>query len=215
MKADSARQGLLIAFEGIDGSGKSSHLRLLAAFLREQGHCVVETREPTNGIYGRRIRSLFSQRKLLSREEELELFLLDRQDHVRECINPALAAGQIVLTDRYYFSTAAYQGAAGMDVDTIFAQNIFAPEPDLVLLLRIPPEEGVRRIREQRRECPNDFEQEDQLIKVDRLFASFPHTYIKRIDSTAERQGVQEKIRKLVSELCNTRGFTGGACQQP
>lgn len=208
MQVESPQRGLLIAFEGIDGSGKSSHLRQLAAFLREQGLQVVETREPTNGIHGRRIRSLFTKRELLSKEEELELFLLDRRDHVERCINPALAAGRIVLTDRYYFSTAAYQGAAGMDTAAIFAQNGFAPEPDLVLLLRVPPEEGVRRIREQRRERPNDFEQKDQLIKVDKLFASFSQPYIKRIDSTRERSSVQAQIRQLVRELCHARGFT-------
>ncbi len=199
------KPGLFIAFEGIDGSGKSSHLRQLAAFLRQQGHNVVETREPTNGVHGQRIRSLFSKRELLSREEELELFLLDRKEHVETCIKPALAAGQIVLTDRYYFSTAAYQGAAGMDTAAIFAKNSFAPEPDLVLLLQVPPEEGVRRIREQRRERPNDFEQEDQLIKVDALFNSFPQACIKRIDSTAERGTVQAQIRQLVRELCQAR----------
>lgn len=208
MQPDNPRRGLLIAFEGIDGSGKSSHLRQLAEFLRAQGHNVVETREPTDGVHGQRIRSLFSKRELLSKEEELELFLLDRKEHVASCINPALDAGQIVLTDRYYFSTAAYQGAAGMDTAAIFAENSFAPEPDLVLLLRVPPEEGMRRIREQRRERPNDFEQEDQLIKVDKLFASFPQPCIKRIDSTADRMSVQKQIQQLVRELCQTRGFT-------
>lgn len=207
MRAESAQRGLLIAFEGIDGSGKSSHLQQLAAFLREQGLNVIETREPTNGIHGRRIRSLFSKRELLSKEEELELFLLDRKEHVERCINPALATGRIVLTDRYYFSTAAYQGAAGMDTAAIFAKNHFAPEPDLVLLLRVPPEEGVRRIREQRRERPNDFEQEEQLIKVDQLFSSFPQHYITRIDSTADRASVQTQIRQVVRELCHAKGF--------
>ena len=94
-----------------------------------------------------------------------------------------------------------------MDTAAIFAKNRFAPEPDLVLLLRVPPKEGVRRIREQRRERPNDFEQEEQLIKVDKLFASFPQQYIKHIDSTAERANVQAQIRQLVRELCQTRGF--------
>lgn len=78
-----------------------------------------------------------------NKEEELELFLLDRErDHVQKCINPALAAGHIILTDRYYFSTAAYQGAAGGDLAAIFNRNAFAPEPDLVLLLTISADEG-------------------------------------------------------------------------
>ena len=204
------RKGLLIAFEGIDGSGKSTHLPRLAEYLRSQGHTVVETREPTTGVHGRRIRSLLTNREQLSREEELELFLLDRREHVALCIAPALAAGHIVLTDRYYFSTAAYQGAAGMDPADIFAKNGFAPEPDLVLLLRVPPQEGVRRIREQRCERPNDFEQEEQLAKVDTLFASFTQAYITRIDSTAPRRTVEERIRTAVRELCHLKGLPCG-----
>lgn len=80
----------------------------------------------------------------------------------------------------------------------------------MVLLLRVSPQEGLRRIREQRREHPNDFEQEEQLIKVDRLFASFPQSYIKRIDNSANRDKVQTCIQQLVRELCCARGF---ACQ--
>ena len=201
------RPGLLIAFEGIDGCGKSSHLRKLAAFLRERGLEVVETREPTDGPYGRRIRELFTRRDEVSREEELELFLADRREHVAQCIEPGLAAGKIVLTDRYYFSTAAYQGAAGLDVDEILAKNRFAPDPDLVLLLEIAPEEGLRRIRERRGEIPNDFEQLDSLRRAAAIFASFDSSRICRIDTRPHRGMVQEHIRRLVTKLCRERGL--------
>ena len=202
------RPGLLIAFEGIDGCGKSGHLRRLAAFLREQGLAVIETREPTDGPFGRRLRALLTNRGSISREEELELFLADRRDHVAGCIAPALAEGRIVLTDRYYFSTAAYQGATGLDPDAIFAQNAFAPEPDLVLLLQTPVAESVRRIREQRGEQPNDFEEAGQLEQVARLFDSFTQPCIVRIDSTGERRRVQARIRAQVLALCRERGLT-------
>ena len=201
------RPGLLIAFEGIDGCGKSSHLRRLAAFLRERGLAVTETREPTDGPFGRRLRALLTRRDSISREEELELFLADRREHVASCIEPALAAGRVVLTDRYYFSTAAYQGAAGLDPAEIFAKNAFAPEPDLVLLLRTPVAEGVRRIRERRGEQPNDFEEAGQLERVARLFDSFTQPCITRIDSTGERRRVQARIRERVLALCRERGL--------
>ena len=142
------KRGLLIAFEGIDGTGKSTQLPLLADWLRGQGCAVVETREPTDGPYGREIRALYRDRSRVSRERELELFVLDRRQHVTECILPALEQGRIVLTDRYYFSTAAYQGAGGSDPAAIFAANAFAPEPDLVLLLTLPVAAGVARIRD-------------------------------------------------------------------
>ncbi len=201
------KRGLLIAFEGIDGTGKSTQLPLLADWLRGQGCAVVETREPTDGPYGREIRALYRDRSRVSRERELELFVLDRRQHVTECILPALEQGRIVLTDRYYFSTAAYQGAGGSDANAIFAANAFAPEPDLVLLLTLPVGEGVARIRDLRGETLNDFEQQEQLEKVAALFASFPHDCIVRIQAARPVAAVQAAIREAVHPLLVHKGF--------
>ena len=201
------KRGLLIAFEGIDGTGKSTQLPLLADWLRGQGCAVVETREPTDGPYGREIRALYRDRSRVSRERELELFVLDRRQHVTECILPALEQGRIVLTDRYYFSTAAYQGAGGRDPAAIFAANAFAPEPDLVLLLTLPVAAGVARIRDLRGETLNDFEQQEQLEKVAALFASFPHDCIVRIQAARPVTAVQAAIREAVRPLLVHQGF--------
>ena len=201
------KRGLLIAFEGIDGTGKSTQLPLLADWLRGQGCAVVETREPTDGPYGREIRALYRDRSRVSRERDLELFVLDRRQHVTECILPALEQGRIVLTDRYYVSTAAYQGAGGSDPAAIFAANAFAPEPDLVLLLTLPVGEGVARIRDLRGETLNDFEQQEQLEKVAALFASFPHDCIVRIQAARPVAAVQAAIREAVRPLLVHRGF--------
>lgn len=200
-------KGVLIAFEGIDGTGKSTQLPLLATYLRQGGHAVIETREPTDGTYGRKIRSLFLNRQQISREEELELFVLDRRQHLADCILPALAQGKIVLTDRYYFSTAAYQGAAGLDPADIFACNSFAPEPDMVVLLTLSAEESVARIRELRGEALNDFEQLDQLKKVAALFASFSHGCIVRIHAARPVLEVQSAIRGAVQQLFEKKGL--------
>lgn len=199
--------GILIAFEGIDGTGKSSQLPLLAGWLREQGLQVVETREPTSGPYGQQIRQLYRNREQVSREQELELFILDRRQHVNECILPALHQGQVVLTDRYYFSTAAYQGAAGCDPVAIFAQNRFAPEPDLVLLLTMPPTESMHRIQGLRGEDLNDFEQQDQLEKVAALFASFQQHCIVRLAADRPFAEVQAAIRDVTSKLLAEKGI--------
>lgn len=198
--------GLLIAFEGIDGTGKSTQLPLLAAHLRNQGYAVIETREPTDGPYGQQIRALYRNRHRVTPERELELFLLDRRQHIAECILPALAQGAIVLTDRYYFSTAAYQGAAGCDPNAIFAQHAFAPEPDMVLLLTQTPAESVTRIRELRGETLNDFEQQEQLEKVAALFASFSHNCIVRIHAARSVAEVQSSIREAVQQLFVRKG---------
>lgn len=200
------RRGVLIAFEGIDGTGKSTQLPMLADFLREKNLPVLTTREPTDGPYGQRIRALYRDRRQATPEQELELFLQDRRQHVDQVIAPALAAGKIVLTDRYYFSTAAYQGAAGCDPNEIFARHDFAPEPDLVVLLTQTPTDSLARIRDKRGEIPNDFEQQDQLEKVAALFASFDHGCIVRIHAVRAIAEVHEDIRAAVLSLLAQKG---------
>ncbi len=194
-------KGLLIAFEGIDGTGKSTQLQQLSAFLRDQGCRVVTTREPTDSSYGRRIRELYVDRGSCTREEELDLFIQDRRLHVQDLIAPELVAGTIVLTDRYYFSTAAYQGAAGLDMADIFNKNSFAPKPDLVILLTMDPEVSIARIQEGRGEALNDFEQLDQLRSVAARFASFTDACIRRVDASQSVDQVQVAIRQCVSSL--------------
>ena len=201
------RQGLLIAFEGIDGTGKSTQIRLLAASLREMGHTVQLTREPTDGPVGQRIRELYGSRAEVSKEEELQLFLDDRRQHVAEIIQPALAAGRIVLTDRYYLSTAAYQGAAGLDPAEIIRRNeLFAPVPDLVILLVVPPVLGIERIRTLRGEALNAFEQEAELERVAAIFDQLDQHYIKRIDAAQSVAAVQQAVIAEVRQYLSERG---------
>ena len=195
------KKGILIAIEGIDGTGKSTQLKLLASYLRERGCEVVETREPTDGKYGQQIRQLFVNRDKFTLEEELTLFVEDRKQHVQEVIAPALAAGKVVLTDRYYFSTAAYQGAAGMDPAEVFSRNNFAPRPDLVILLTMSPEVSLVRIQELRGETLNDFEQEEQLRHVADLFASFEDPNISRVSADAPLNSVANEVQKAVDVL--------------
>jgi dTMP kinase len=200
-------KGILIAFEGIDGTGKSTQISLLAEHLRQKGCRVVETREPTDGPWGRKIRRLYADREQCTPEEELALFIADRRQHVREVIAPALAKGYIVVTDRYYFSTAAYQGAAGHDPGTVFAKNSFAPEPDLVILLTMEPRTSLARIRELRGDELNDFEQEDQLHKVAALFASFDDACIVRIDADASVDTVAGHVMEAVNGILRGKRY--------
>ncbi|MDA8165284.1 MAG: dTMP kinase [Desulfobacteraceae bacterium] len=196
------RPGILIAIEGIDGTGKSTQLRLLAGELVRRGHEVVATREPTDGPFGLKIRELFLNRGQVSPAEELALFVADRREHVRDVIEPALAAGKIVLTDRYYFSTAAYQGAAGHDPEAILRENeSFAPEPDLVLLLDLPPAKGIERIESLRGERLNEFEQEQNLRRVAAIFASLRRPCIVRIDAAGDAAAVHGLILAQVERL--------------
>ncbi len=195
MAGVSKRSGCLIALEGIDGTGKSTQIALLAAVLRQEGRCVVLTREPTEGVYGQQIRRLYQARGSVSRQEELELFLADRREHVAQLIAPALALGKIVITDRYYFSTAAYQGAVGFDPETIIRQNeVFAPVPDLVILFELSPAQAVMRIERYRQDTLNHFEQEESLCQVAQVFKALDREYIKRVDGAQEIDVIHSQI---------------------
>lgn len=194
-------KGLLIVFEGIDGTGKSTQMSLLASTLRNKGFSVIETREPTNGKFGQQIRALYTNRNCVSPEQELELFLADRQEHVNNLLTPALQEGKIILCDRYFLSTAAYQGAVGFSPVEIIEKNNFAPPPDLALLFYAPPKVGIDRITAGRGETLNDFEQEASLQKVAAIFDSLKLPYIQRIDASGSIESIQQSVLQAVTPL--------------
>ena len=164
--------GFLIAFEGIDGSGKSTQVEPVAAQLRELGYDVVTTREPTDGQYGKQIR----ESKGLSTKRERELFELDRREHVREVLAPALAAGKVVITDRYYYSTAAYQGARGEDWEQIITDNeMFAPRPYLLFVFDLPVSVALSRVAS--RGKPDRFEDGEYLADVSYIYRQINNYY--------------------------------------
>ncbi|PHR30554.1 MAG: dTMP kinase [Desulfotalea sp.] len=187
-------RGCLIVFEGTDGTGKSTQLSLLANYLQDKQYPVVTTREPTEGKYGQRIRGLYLQRDSCTPREELELFLADRKEHVDNMINPALASGKIVLCDRYFLSTVAYQGAIGFAIDELLSLNSFAPEPDIAILLQASLDTGRKRITENRGEQLNDFEQIENLQKVAAIFDSLSLPFIKKISAQGSIESVHSKV---------------------
>jgi dTMP kinase len=156
---------LFVTFEGIEGSGKSTHLGHLAGQLRAGGHAVVETREPGGTRAGAAVRELLlgADGVPLAPLTELFLYCADRAQHVAEVIKPALAAGRVVLCDRFSDSTIAYQGyGRGLDGDALGAMDARARDglaPDLTLLLDCPVEVGLRRAR-QRSAAGDRFERE-------------------------------------------------------
>jgi len=108
-------RGRLIALEGLDGCGKTTQAARIAEALRARGREVVVTREPSDGPIGTKIRALARGAAPPDAERELALFTDDRREHVALVIEPALAAGRWVITDRYFLSTVADQGASGLD----------------------------------------------------------------------------------------------------
>jgi dTMP kinase len=164
-------QGLFIVIEGIDGTGKSTQSKRLAEWFRSRGREVVLSREPTDGPWGKKLRESATTGRL-SAEEELECFLNDRREHVEMSIKPALAWGKVVILDRYYFSTMAYQGARGFDPSEIRRRNeAFAPQPDLLLILDLSVESAHGRIGA-RGDTANEFEQRDTLTRCREIFLS-------------------------------------------
>ena len=157
--------GLFVTFEGIEGCGKSTHLRRLAAVLRTAGYDVVEAREPGGTALGQALRDL-----LLTPSSpppaplaELLMYCADRAQHVAHVILPALAEGRIVLCDRFSDSTIAYQGyARGLDLElvrTLDARARGGLEPSLTILLDCPVADGIARARHRTGEADR-FEQE-------------------------------------------------------
>ena len=174
--------GFLVAIEGIDGSGKTTQAELLAKFCSENRLSHVVSKEPTKGQYGQMIRDS-ALRGRMSAEQEIDLLRKDRREHVKNVIRPALEQEEIVILDRYYFSTAAYQGAHGADAEAILADNeSFAPQPDLLIVLDVPPETGLQRIQE-RGDAPNQFESVESLKHAQDIFNHIQRPYKVPIDA--------------------------------
>lgn len=164
--------GILIAFDGIDGGGKTTQVELLRKALEAAGETVVASKEPTNGPWGRRLRES-AQSGRLSLADELHAFVEDRKQHVADVIAPALARGEVVILDRYYFSTIAYQGSRGADTAAIELENTqIAPKPDATFFLDLPAEAAMERIAVTRGDVPNHFERVDSLRAIREIFLS-------------------------------------------
>lgn len=205
-------RGLLVTFEGVEGSGKSTQIELLADWLRERGYEVVTAREPGTTAIGERVRRFLLETApdALVPEAELALFVAARAQLADEVIGPALEAGRVVLVDRYGDSSTAYQGyGRGLDPARIEALNRWATrgmEPALTILLDVPVEEGAaRREREP-----------DRLERLDRVF----HERVRRgyrelagnhpgrfcvIQGKRTIEAIQEAIRERVDGLLAER----------
>ena len=142
------KKGVFICIEGLDASGKTTHAHRLVRNLRRKGFDALYTTEPSRGEIGRFIRTFILQRKRrVPSVVEALLFAVDRVDHVEKEIKPMLENGKIVVSDRYVYSTLAYQGAAGLDIKWIGEINRLALSPDLAIYIDVPPEVVVKRIR--------------------------------------------------------------------
>jgi len=173
-------KGVFICIEGLDASGKTTHSRRLVRNLRRRGFDAVYTTEPSPGEIGRFIRKyILQRRRRVPSVVEALLFAVDRVDHVEKRVKPTLEEGKIVASDRYIYSSLAYQGAAGLDLRWIEEINKLALPPDLAIYIDVPPEVVVKRIRRKKsvmetletqrrvREVYMKFVKEGRLVPVD------------------------------------------------
>ncbi len=201
-------QGKLITFEGPDGAGKTTQVNLTAAALEAQGYSVLVTREPGGTLLSEAVRGLLldpSFREMTPAAEAL-LYAGARAQLVREVIMPALAAGYVVLCDRFVDSSLAYQGyGRGVDLDLLRAINILALNdlgPFFTILLDLEPEQGLRRSRG--RGAGDRLEQEDiffhqRVTKGYRTLARTASERIRVVDARGKPEEVQRRLRALLS----------------
>lgn len=193
-------RGVLIALEGIDGVGKTTQAANLAGVLARFGRRVLLTREPTFGPAGRRLRAyLAGEHRHLSPAQELELFQADRREHVEKTLRPALERSWLVITDRYYYSSAAYQGALGLDPELILAESeVFAPRPDLAVIFTLPVALALARRVEGRGGATQVSEAPAYLEKVAAVYNTFRGSHLKRLDASEQPAQLQGRLLNLV-----------------
>jgi dTMP kinase len=202
-KAKSLKKGIFFVIEGIDGAGKSTQIKLLKEWLKSAGHHAVITKEPTEvSSYGKKIRDSIKKKERFAPEEELNLFMSDRREHLDNLITPALDDKKVVICDRYYYSNVAYQGAAGLDPKEIQRLNEeFAAVPDAVFYLKVDVGEGLHRVKNIRNSEFTPFEKADFLKKVSAIFDSMDYSYFHTIDANKGAKEVSHKITRIVKDI--------------
>ena len=194
--------GVLVNLEGIDGCGKSTQSKLLQGKLEGEGEKVIILKEPTKRPHGQKLWDMLHGKRKATNEEILELFVLDRKQHVEEKIQPALDSGAVVLMDRYYYSSMAYQVAGGIDVEEIREKHAFAPEPDVVLIFDLPVSVALERVKGH--SDADEFEKEEHLEKVREAYLNLENDPLVRIvDATGTPEEIFGNVWKLVSEVRN------------
>ena len=211
--------GAFITCEGIDGSGKSTQLRLLGSFLRVEGHDIVVTREPGGTPLGLRLRgALLDSQEYVDPLTELLVFAADRAQHVRILLRPALAEGRIVLSDRYADATVAYQGAGrGFSAKLIAEMVELATDglkPDLTLLFDLPVAACMARTKRRRstgqlKRDRLDTEAADFHNRVRdaylKIAAAEPER-VRVVDTNGSVEETHARVKEIVTEFFEKRG---------
>lgn len=192
-------KGKLIVIEGIDGSGKSTCSKNLAEKLNSINIKTIYTFEPTHSHYGAKLREGMLSEDL-DAEEELLLFVKDRKEHIEYMIKPALEEGYFIILDRYFYSSIAYQGAKGIDINQIINMHKdFIIKPDIVFIFHLPIDIALNRIIS-KRGIADRFENEIYLKKVDKIFHSFNEPFIYHIDTDKDIKIINDELFNILEK---------------
>ncbi|MCJ7720927.1 dTMP kinase [Candidatus Bathyarchaeota archaeon] len=190
------KKGTFICIEGLDGSGKTTHAHRLVQNLQKQGFDAIYTTEPSRGALGTFIRSyVLEGEKRVPRVVEAVLFAVDRVEHLETMVKPALNEGKIVISDRCVYSSLAYQGAAGLDLEWIEKINSFALPPDFAIYIDVPPEVVVKRIRRKK----SVMERLETQRKVQEVYITFVDKgKLVPIDGDKTKDEVEQDLLSLI-----------------
>ncbi len=209
---------LFIVLDGLDGSGKGEMITRLHNYLfnKSKRFRILTTREPTYGKYGKKIRELLEKdtSPMENAEKMTELYVKDREDHVNKIIKPFLSNQRdnecnILLSDRYYYSTIAFQHTQGMSLDRLIKINKQFPKPDLCIILDLPPELALNRISKTKRK-KEKFEKLQFMRKLRKNFLELKNHIndnITIIDASKSKKDVFKEIREEVDKLLLSRVF--------
>ncbi len=210
--------GTFITFEGIDGSGKSTQLRLLANYLKEVGCEVLLTREPGGTPVGVRLRgALLDAHEEVDPLTELLVFAADRAQHVRRVLRPAIAAGKVIISDRYADATVAYQGAGrGFSPELIAEIVQLATEglrPDLTVLFDLSVEDSIartsRRANAKNKGDRLDAEASDFHVRVRNAYLEIARTEperVKIVETNRPAEETHQRVKWIVVPFLKSRG---------
>jgi dTMP kinase len=199
-----SKTGKLIVFEGIDGSGKTTVHKALKERIKDRDD-IVFSHEPTDGKYGRKIREALKEGNVLD-EELLFLFMQDRIEHVKNVVIPSLKEGKVVILDRYYLSTAAYQAGKLFSVKELLTLNgLFSPMPDLVVYFESPVEKALERLS-RRGNVLSVFEKEKKLKEVAKNYEQvLKHFDVVKVNALLPVEEVVREVKKIVVDFISGR----------
>ena len=195
--------GKFIVIEGLDGSGKSTHVDFLVGFLKENGQEIVLTKEPTaESEAGIKIRKILKGEIKGEPMERQELFVEDRKEHLENKVIRALKEGKVVVCSRYAFSTIACGASDGLNVDELVGMNSSFLLPDVTILIDVSPKECIRRI-EKRGEAKELFEKEKKLTEVNEIYQRLPEMFknIFVVQGEKSIEEVFEDIKGIINNL--------------